>query len=182
MSGEIIRMGDKTSHGGIVLEGSAQNICMGKPIAFIGHKVFCPLCKGAFPIVEGAPHVTFYGRGVALAGMHTSCGAVLIATQFSDTVSSDGTSNKANMEKVSSSPIAQRDAMQRSSATKGTHIGTRFDDKFVLVDDVTETPLSNTEYAIQRRSGKFEHGVTDAHGHTHMLSDTEEAEDIEIFV
>lgn len=26
MSGEIIRMGDKTSNGGIVLEGSAQNI------------------------------------------------------------------------------------------------------------------------------------------------------------
>lgn len=182
MSGEIIRMGDKTSHGGIVLEGSAQNICMGKPIAFVGHKVFCPLCKGAFPIVEGAPDVTFYGRGVALAGMHTSCGAVLIATQFTDTVSSGGTSNKAKMDAVASSPTAQHDPMQRSSATKGTHMGTRFDDKFVLVDDVTGEALCNIEYAIQRRSGKFEHGVTNESGHTHMLSYTEEAEEIGIFV
>lgn len=86
MSGEIIRLGDRTSHGGVVIEGSATDICMGKPISFIGHKVFCPLCKGAFPIVEGASNATFYGKGVALAGMHTACGAVLIATQFTDRV------------------------------------------------------------------------------------------------
>jgi uncharacterized Zn-binding protein involved in type VI secretion len=36
MPGEIIRMGEKTSRGGTVLEGSQTDICMGKPIAFIG--------------------------------------------------------------------------------------------------------------------------------------------------
>ncbi len=29
---------------------------------------------------------TFYGKGVAVAGMKTACGAILIATQFTDTV------------------------------------------------------------------------------------------------
>ena len=29
---------------------------------------------------------TFYGKGVAVAGMKTACGAVLIATQFTDAV------------------------------------------------------------------------------------------------
>lgn len=47
---------------------------------------YCPKCKGSFAIIEGAQTATFYGRGVALEGMRTACGAVLIATQFTDTV------------------------------------------------------------------------------------------------
>jgi uncharacterized Zn-binding protein involved in type VI secretion len=86
MAGEIIRQGDPTSHGGSVLEGSPVDICFGKAISFIGHKVSCPQCKGTFPIVEGVPTTTFYGKGVTLAGMKTACGAILIATQFLDTV------------------------------------------------------------------------------------------------
>lgn len=83
---EIIRQGDPTTHGGVVLEGSITDICHGKPIAFIGHKVQCPLCKGTFPIVEGVTTTNFYGKGIAVAGMKTACGAALIATQFTDTV------------------------------------------------------------------------------------------------
>lgn len=90
MAGEIIRQGDPTSHGGKVLEGSAFDICHGKPISFIGHKVSCPKCKGIFPIAEGVLTTTFYGKGVAIAGMKTACGAVLIATQFLDTVEYGG--------------------------------------------------------------------------------------------
>lgn len=86
MAGEIIRLGDPTSHGGKVVEGSLADICHGKPIAYMGHKTFCPQCKGYFPIIDGAPTTMFYGRGVALAGMKTACGAVLIATQITDIV------------------------------------------------------------------------------------------------
>lgn len=86
MAGEIIRLGDPTSHGGKVVEGSLADICHCKPIAYMGHKTFCPQCKGYFPIIDGAPTTMFYGRGVALAGMKTACGAVLIATQMTDIV------------------------------------------------------------------------------------------------
>ena len=86
MAGEIIRLGDPTSHGGRVIEGSMADICHGKPIAYMGHQTFCPQCKGNFPIIHGAPTTTFYGKGVALAGMKTACGAVLIATQLTDIV------------------------------------------------------------------------------------------------
>jgi uncharacterized Zn-binding protein involved in type VI secretion len=92
MAGEIIRLGDPTSHGGKVVEGSLVDICHGKPIAFVGHKTSCPKCKGTFPIIEGAPTTTFYGKGVALAGMKTACGAVLIATQFTDVVETGSSS------------------------------------------------------------------------------------------
>ena len=86
MSGEIIRKGDSTSHGGTVVEGSLTDISHGKPIAYIGRKVFCPKCSGMFPIIEGVMVMIFYGKGVAVAGMKTSCGATLIPTQFTDTV------------------------------------------------------------------------------------------------
>lgn len=90
MAGEIIRQGDPTSHGGKVLEGSAFDLCYGKPISFIGHKVFYPKCKGVFPIIEGVLTTTFYGKGVAIAGMKTGCGAQLIPTQFNAIVEYDG--------------------------------------------------------------------------------------------
>jgi uncharacterized Zn-binding protein involved in type VI secretion len=86
MGREIIRQGDRTDHGGIVIEGSMTDICHGKPIAYIGHKVQCPRCGGAYPIVEGVLTTTFYGKGVAVAGMKTACGAALIPSQFTDTV------------------------------------------------------------------------------------------------
>lgn len=106
MSGEIIRQGDRTSHGGTVLEGSAFDICHGKPIAYVGHKVFCPKCKGAFPIIEGALTTTFYGKGVALAGMKTACGAVLIPTQFTDVVKYGGGSDASSEPEAESEQAA----------------------------------------------------------------------------
>ena len=107
MAGEIIRQGDPTSHGGTVLEGSTSDICMGKPIAYIGHKVQCPLCKGAFPIIEGVLTTTFYGKGVAVAGMKTACGATLIPTQFTDTVEwSSGASRSSAAKAVAAKAVA----------------------------------------------------------------------------
>lgn len=90
MAGEIIRLGDSTSHGGKVLEGSQTDICHGKPIAFIGHKVSCPKCSGSHTIVEGVQTTTIFGKGVAVAGMKTSCGATLVASQFTDIVAPGG--------------------------------------------------------------------------------------------
>ncbi|MBX8514913.1 PAAR domain-containing protein [Pseudomonas cichorii] len=77
---EIICLGDSTSHGGVVLEAFSQTVLSGNPIAGVGHKVSCPLCKGIFPIAEGSSTYTVDGTPVALNGMKTACGAVLIAS------------------------------------------------------------------------------------------------------
>lgn len=120
MAGEIIRQGDPTSHGGTVLEGSPMDICHGKPIAYVGHKVKCPKCKGVFPIVEGVLTTTFYGKGVAIAGMKTACGASLIATQFTDIVEyssgASGTRSDKPQESTNDKPLATPGAF--ASATK----------------------------------------------------------------
>ncbi|NVD98372.1 PAAR domain-containing protein [Massilia sp. BJB1822] len=86
MARAIICKGDPTSHGGQVLEGSADATIDGRPIALRGHLTYCPLCKGKFPISEGLVFHTFGGLGTAVEGMKTGCGAILIATQHQMTV------------------------------------------------------------------------------------------------
>ncbi|HEX7682421.1 MAG TPA: PAAR domain-containing protein [Trinickia sp.] len=94
MASAIICVGDTTSHGGKVLEGNPTASIDGRPIAGVGHKVFCPLCKGEFAILPDLlgrryPHV-IDNRDTAVAGMRTACGAVLIASQSSDTITDTG--------------------------------------------------------------------------------------------
>lgn len=175
MAGEIIRKGDPTSHGGVVLEGSLADICMGQPIAYMGHKVQCPKCKGAFPIIEGVLTTTFYGRGVALAGMKTACGAVLIATQFTDTVEwSTG---------AAGSPHAGTAAAAAMAAAKAGAAGAPaapkvFDEQYALVDE-DKRALYGLPYTARLPSGELFHGVTDLEGRTKRFV-TDGAEQIEI--
>ncbi|OOF66684.1 PAAR domain-containing protein [Rodentibacter sp. Ppn85] len=77
----IIVIGDKTNHGGTVLQGSQTMTAGGKAIARQGDLVACPQCKGNFPITEGSSKMSANGRGVALERMKTACGAELIASQ-----------------------------------------------------------------------------------------------------
>lgn len=116
MAGEIIRLGDSTSHGGKVLEGSQTDICHGKPIAFIGHKVSCPKCSGSHTIVEGVQTTTIFGKGVAVAGMKTSCGATLVASQFTDIVAPGGGGDSAPAAAKSAASAAPAPAMAKSKA------------------------------------------------------------------
>jgi len=94
LASAIICVGDTTSHGGKVLEGNPTASIDGRPIAGVGHKVFCPLCKGDFAILPDLvgrryPHV-IDNRDTAVAGMRTACGAILIASQSSDEIDDAG--------------------------------------------------------------------------------------------
>ena len=175
MAGEIIRRGDPTTHGGVVLEGSLSDICMGQPIAYMGHKVQCPQCKGAFPIIEGVLTTTFYGRGVALAGMKTACGAVLIATQFTDTVEwSTG---------AGASPHAGTAAAPMAAAAVGAAVDAParpkvFDEQYALVDEDNRA-LYEMPYTAKLPSGELFHGFTDLEGRTKRFV-TDGAQQIEI--
>jgi len=97
LASAIICVGDTTSHGGKVLEGNPTASIDGRPIAGVGHKVFCPLCKGDFAILPDLlgrryPHV-IDNRDTAVAGMRTACGAILIASQSGDTINDMGEGN-----------------------------------------------------------------------------------------
>lgn len=79
----MIRMGDITTHGGVVIEGAVNALAAGPPVATVGHNVACPLCKGVFPIVQGNPTHVVANRPVAYEGHVTACGARLISLQGS---------------------------------------------------------------------------------------------------
>ncbi|MEN3276672.1 MAG: hypothetical protein V7631_2462 [Massilia sp.] len=80
MSGPLIVLGDKTSHGGSVIEGSPHSDSDGKPIARMGDKTVCPK-HGPNPIVSGDATLIVDGKAAARHGDKTACGATLIAGQ-----------------------------------------------------------------------------------------------------
>ncbi|MFM1348781.1 PAAR domain-containing protein [Yersinia proxima] len=77
--GKTICVGDKTSHGGVVLTGSAQISIDGRLIARKSDKVSCPK-HGINSIIEGDENHCDNGLPVALEGNHCACGATLISS------------------------------------------------------------------------------------------------------
>jgi uncharacterized Zn-binding protein involved in type VI secretion len=82
MAGSLILLGDKTTHGGTVIEASAESSVGGVRIARVGDMVACPIRgHGTCPIVTGDPTMMMDGKPVARAGDVTACGAQLIPSQ-----------------------------------------------------------------------------------------------------
>lgn len=80
MSGPLIRLGDKTSHGGTVIEASFHSDVAGVGIARLGDKTVCPT-HGSAPIISGDSTLIVDGKPAARNGDKTACGATLIAGQ-----------------------------------------------------------------------------------------------------
>jgi uncharacterized Zn-binding protein involved in type VI secretion len=76
----VICKGDRTSHGGEVIEGDDTCTTDGRAITRRGHMTFCPQCKGKFPIDDGIASFMF-GDSVVVDGMRAACGATIIASQ-----------------------------------------------------------------------------------------------------
>jgi uncharacterized Zn-binding protein involved in type VI secretion len=87
MSQPFIVIGDKTDHGGTVLDGAPTTDTGGKRIARVGDKVSCPRKGhgGTTTIVTGDPTCIIDGQPAARHGDKTACGATLIASQSTTT-------------------------------------------------------------------------------------------------
>ena len=87
MSRPFIVLGDKTDHGGVVIEGSTATDAAGKPIARVGDKVTCPKSgHGRTTIIaSGDPTCIIDGQPAARHGDKTACGATLLSTQVPTT-------------------------------------------------------------------------------------------------
>jgi uncharacterized Zn-binding protein involved in type VI secretion len=77
----IIRIGDKTTHGGAVLSGSDTMKFGNIGVARLGDMVSCPI-KGHGPttIIEGNPDYLDNGIPVAFHGHKCACGCTLISS------------------------------------------------------------------------------------------------------
>ncbi|WP_413534955.1 PAAR domain-containing protein [Rahnella inusitata] len=84
----FIRVGDKTTHGGIVQQGSKVIIINGIAVARVGDKVSCPIeGHGPTTIISGNPdYVDADGCLVAFHGDKCACGCTLITSMPDATV------------------------------------------------------------------------------------------------
>ncbi|XLZ72893.1 PAAR domain-containing protein [Massilia sp. SR12] len=76
----VIRMNDKTDHGGQVISTSSGTKVMGKEAALKSDMTFCPQCKGTYPIKAKGDGATHESKPYAYDGDSTVCGAKLIAS------------------------------------------------------------------------------------------------------
>ncbi|OYO27798.1 PAAR domain-containing protein [Janthinobacterium sp. PC23-8] len=76
----VIRLGDKTDHGGTVSSASSSTTVMGVTAALAGDMTVCPKCKGSFPIQADGAGARHQGQPYAYDGDKTACGAKLITS------------------------------------------------------------------------------------------------------
>ncbi len=82
MGRPFIVLGDKTDHGGEVIEASGVTDTHGKRLARVGDKVSCPKKgHGTTVITTGDATMIIDGKAAARHGDQTSCGAKLISSQ-----------------------------------------------------------------------------------------------------
>jgi len=172
----MIVLGDKTDHGGEVIEASGVTDTHGKGIARVGDKVYCPKKgHGTTVITTGDNTMIIDGRAVAYHGCKTSCGATLISSQAVSTVDF-GSSSSAAATKSSAAGAASQ-ASQASQAEQSEQA----DQRFLLLDETTKEPLANRLYRLKFRGSTTE-GRTNTEGRTLAVAGAvgEEVE-IEVF-
>ena len=75
----VVRLNDKTSHGGHVISATGP-VVMGLPAALDGDMTHCPQCKGDFAITPAGVGARHQGRACAYDADLTACGAQLLAS------------------------------------------------------------------------------------------------------
>ncbi|MBN6078009.1 PAAR domain-containing protein [Aggregatibacter actinomycetemcomitans] len=160
MARRAIIVGDTTTHGGTVLNGSYSMSINGGNIAVQGDMVACPECKGVFPIAEGTSKMSENGLRVALEGMKTACGATLIASQNSVWVDDDGDNNS--------------NFIHSSTDTDSQTKNETYQIRFHLADD-DGIPYKNTKFSL-KLPDKTVQGTTDDKGFTPIYFHNEQGE------
>lgn len=114
--------------------------------------------RGDFAIVEGVEYHSYFGVGVALEGMKTACGAVLIATTTKDKfLIDDGLDADGNL-------VGYTQKSNHPEPAK-SHSGS-----FRAVDKSTGQPVPGMPYRLDLPDGTIIRGVTDADGYTRRVT------------
>lgn len=174
----VIVLGDKTDHGGTVIEGDPTSTVAGKPIARLGDKVSCPKCKGTFPIIEGVVDTIYSDKPVAIHGHKTACGAMLIGSQTLLTVSTEPGNAKSAAESPSALAASQPPASKATQQVAATQ-QSGFDQRFQLFDELTGVPLAKQPYRLHGPSGPIE-GITDEEGITSAINTGSAADEVHL--
>jgi uncharacterized Zn-binding protein involved in type VI secretion len=153
----VIRLGDRTSHGGYVVSATSQFTVMGMDVARLGDKCTCPK-KGHNNcyIVEGDPDWTIDGVPVALEGHKLSCGAVLISSM--PNAGRDEWGGDSAAATLLASNVTQKQGVEAlTKPGKDT-------DEQIRIRDADGNRIANVPYYIMDESGNAYRGFSDAQG------------------
>lgn len=172
----FIVIGDKTSHGGVVIGSTQTTDTHGMRLARVGDQVTCPKKgHGTTVIVTGDPTMIVDGAPVARHGDLCACGAMLISSQVVSGVG-EGRGSSASS---SASSGASATAAAGIAAAQVAHdlIEALFDHRFVLTCDLTDMPLAKQPYRLRWREQVIE-GVSDEKGQTAAIPTGSSADDV----
>ncbi|WP_420996268.1 PAAR domain-containing protein [Cupriavidus sp. 30B13] len=173
-----LRNGDDTSTKG-TLTGTGTSTHDGRQFAVEGDFATCPACGKGGPVFNDChPRFTLMGKTILVEGARVHCkcpeSPVVLPSQSTFTIQvdiDDGSGRPA---------VHERYASASSGSDQRRDSG--YNERYVLKDAETGEPIRNAAYAIQRGSGKIEHGTTDAEGRTHLLAAIASAENVSIFL
>ena len=173
-----IRLGDKTSHGGVVIQASAFTDSGNIRVARVGDLVKCPKKgHGTCPIVSGDNTLIVDGKPVARHGDKTSCGASLIASQQNSTA--DQLTSAATAAVTSGKQeLSFEDFFSPYDEVENS---ITYDDKYILRDSVGQA-MVNTYYAAELPDGDLVFGTTDAQGHTDLFLTGDSSSSISFYI
>lgn len=145
--------GDRTSHGGQVLECQARRSIDGINVARLGDKVWCPRCQRMTQIITSRfPQVTEDDVPTAFDMDMTDCGAQLYSRH-------NGHAGYA----LEDSPPAQSNAKAPTTSAGKT---ANAQEHFILHDRETGKKLAGLPYTLQLPDGQTVDGETDEAGRT----------------
>jgi hypothetical protein len=176
MMRRIAVVGDKLETGGEILSYTGPVFAIGDTghqVALIGGTAWCEACKST---AGGPRRIDFMGETAAdgdIVVCQCPTPPKIVATLSGDSWCDD----MAETMGVVMPDMSGARATANATATVSRQYGDRF---ALRVADGEALP--HTAYAVRRKSGIFEYGVTDRGGHTHLLSSVISAEEIDLFI
>ena len=80
MSQGFVLLGDKTTHGGVVISASSTMSVNGRLVALVGDSVSCPIPgHGVNKIIEGSTEWISDGKAIVVNGCRCQCGCQVIS-------------------------------------------------------------------------------------------------------
>ena len=163
----FIRLGDRTSHGGIVMTASKLFYIGDKAVARKGDICTCPI-KGHRNciIMEGDPDFLIDDIPAALEGHKLSCGAVLYSSMPNAGRVYEGGDSAWSGDHLLFETNGSAARPQTAASSKSVF---DFDEHFVLFDDRTGEPAQNFEFHLAGQSEAAKTGITDTGGKTSLV-------------
>jgi uncharacterized Zn-binding protein involved in type VI secretion len=161
MSLALVRHGDRTTTGGLVIALSSTIFDDGKHIALHGDDATCGNCKGAFKILGTGDGVSENNRVAVVHGDKVLCPC------GKNRVIAGGDAG-CRMTRESGQTSARGTAVQTGALAVRSEI-TRYDEQFALTNHAGQR-LAGVRYRVRSGSTIIAGGVTDSQGRTRRIS------------